>query len=142
MLCIYIYIYNRPFYRYGDHIELIRFKEYYRMPWGMSTFRLYFRALSQNKIVMGIKILVPCLDVIMIAFFWFSFETIVFHCIFLGKRYAGGLLYLSEETNIALKSQDRWQPRKRKRVVIYKQLFPASSLPVGRGASGNFPAKN
>ena len=36
---------NRPFYRYGGHIELIRFKEYYRMPRGMSTFRLYFRAL-------------------------------------------------------------------------------------------------
>ena len=68
---------NRPFYRYGGHIELIRFKEYYRMPGGMSTFRLCFRALfgtvflkfSQNKIVMGKKILVPCLDVIMIAFF-------------------------------------------------------------------------
>ena len=25
---------NRPFYRYGGHIELIRFKEYYRMPGG------------------------------------------------------------------------------------------------------------
>ena len=25
---------NRPFYRYGSHIELIRFKEYYRMPRG------------------------------------------------------------------------------------------------------------
>ena len=24
--------YNRPFYRYGGHIELIQFKEYYRMP--------------------------------------------------------------------------------------------------------------
>ena len=36
---------NRPFYQYGGHIELIRFKEYYRMPRGMSTFRLYFRAL-------------------------------------------------------------------------------------------------
>ena len=23
---------NRPFYRYGGHIELIRFKEYYGMP--------------------------------------------------------------------------------------------------------------
>ena len=23
---------NRPFYRYGGHIELIRFKEYHRMP--------------------------------------------------------------------------------------------------------------
>ena len=25
---------NRPFYRYGGHLELIRFKEYYRMPRG------------------------------------------------------------------------------------------------------------
>ena len=25
---------NRPFYRYGGHIELLRFKEYYRMPRG------------------------------------------------------------------------------------------------------------
>ena len=25
---------NRPFYRYGGHIELTRFKEYYRMPRG------------------------------------------------------------------------------------------------------------
>ena len=25
---------NRPFYRYGGHIALIRFKEYYRMPRG------------------------------------------------------------------------------------------------------------
>ena len=25
---------NRPFNRYGGHIELIRFKEYYRMPSG------------------------------------------------------------------------------------------------------------
>ena len=36
---------KRPFYRYGSHIELIRFKEYYRMPRGQSTFLLYFRAL-------------------------------------------------------------------------------------------------
>ena len=32
-------------------------------------------------------------------------------------------------------------PRKRKRVVICKQLFPASSLPVRRWASENFPTK-
>ena len=25
---------NRPFYRYGSHIELIRFEEYYGMPRG------------------------------------------------------------------------------------------------------------
>ena len=41
---------NRPFYRYGGHIELIRIKEYYRMPRGhehtsfvfSSTFRDIF----------------------------------------------------------------------------------------------------
>ena len=32
------------------------------------------------------KILVPCLDVIMIAFFWFSIRNMVFHCIFLEKK--------------------------------------------------------
>ena len=25
---------NRPFYRYGSHIELLRFKEYYGLPMG------------------------------------------------------------------------------------------------------------
>ena len=35
---------------------------------------------------MGKKILVPCLDVIMIAFFLFSIRKMVFHCIFLGKK--------------------------------------------------------
>ena len=25
---------NRPFYRYGSHIELLRFKEYYGLPIG------------------------------------------------------------------------------------------------------------
>ena len=35
---------------------------------------------------MGKKILVPCLDVIMIAFFKFSIRNVVFHCIFLGKK--------------------------------------------------------
>ena len=28
---------NRPFYQYGGHIELIRFKEYYRMPRAFSS---------------------------------------------------------------------------------------------------------
>ena len=39
---------NRPFYRYGGHIEFIRFKEYYGMPrgggWGgggYEHFRIY-----------------------------------------------------------------------------------------------------
>ena len=35
---------------------------------------------------MGEKILVPCLDVIMIAFSSFSIRNIMFHCIFLGKK--------------------------------------------------------
>ena len=70
---------NRPFYRYGSHIEFIRFKEhnFIGCPRNISKFRLYFQVLfgaffqknSRNKIVMGKKILVPCLDVIMIAFF-------------------------------------------------------------------------
>ena len=42
---------NRHFYRYGGHIEFIRFKEYYRMPRGhehisivfSSAFRTFFR---------------------------------------------------------------------------------------------------
>ena len=34
------------------------------------------------------------------------------------------------------------KPRKRKRVVICQQLFPASSLRVIQRASENFPAKN
>ena len=51
---------NRPFYRYDGHIELIRFKEYYGMPRGHEH--------DPKKIVMGKKVVVPCLDVIMIAF--------------------------------------------------------------------------
>ena len=35
---------------------------------------------------MGKKILVQCLDVIMIVLFWFSFRNMVFHCIVLGKK--------------------------------------------------------
>ena len=69
---------NRPFHRYGGHIELIRFKEY--CAWEQSSiltrylralFRptLFFFKFSYKKIVMGKKIIVPCLDVIMIAFF-------------------------------------------------------------------------
>ena len=33
---------NRPFYRYGGHIELIRFKEYYRMPRGYERISFVF----------------------------------------------------------------------------------------------------
>ena len=32
---------NRPFYRYGGHIELIRFKEYYGMPRGYEHDPIY-----------------------------------------------------------------------------------------------------
>lgn len=71
-------VHNRPFYRFGGHTESIRFKEHYRMPRGheqippalpsapRDTFLL---KPSQNKIAMGKTIFVPCLDVLMIAFF-------------------------------------------------------------------------
>ena len=86
---------NRPIYRYGGHIEFIRFKEYYRMSRRnkhisfvfSSAFRdIFFRKFSQNKILKGKKILVPCLDAIMIVFFQFSIRNMVFHCIFLGEK--------------------------------------------------------
>ena len=35
---------NRPFYRYGGHIELIRFKEYYGMPRGRMSMIRYTRS--------------------------------------------------------------------------------------------------
>ena len=68
---------NRPFYRYGGHIELIRFKEYYRMPRGhehisfvfSSAFRSPFFKVFLESDCNGKKIFVPCLDIIMIAFF-------------------------------------------------------------------------
>ena len=57
-------------------LKLIRFKEYYRMPRGHEHICIFERfsghfvlKFSLNKIVMGKKILVPCFDVIMIAFF-------------------------------------------------------------------------
>ena len=34
---------NRPFYRYGGHIELIRFKEYYRMPRGHKQISFFLK---------------------------------------------------------------------------------------------------
>ena len=60
---------NRPFYQYDGHIELIRFKEYYRMPRGYKHISFVFSSAFWDKIVMGKKIFVLCLDVIMIAFF-------------------------------------------------------------------------
>ena len=42
-----IRINNRPFYRYGGIVELIRFKEYYRMPGGAwAHFVCVFRRFS------------------------------------------------------------------------------------------------
>ena len=84
---------NRPFYRYGGHIEF-DLRSIIGCPGGISTFRLYFERFSghfflkfsQNQIVTGKKIFVPCLDVIMIAFFQFSIRNMVFHDIFLGKK--------------------------------------------------------
>ena len=40
-------MFNIPFYRYGDHIELIRFKEYYGMPRGALV--QYLRALFGQR---------------------------------------------------------------------------------------------
>ena len=88
---------NRPFYRYGGHIELIRFKKYFRMPRGhehiICIFKHFlghfFLKFSQNKIVMRKKILVLCLDEIMIPFFQFSIRNMVFQTFtvyFWGKR--------------------------------------------------------
>ena len=43
-----IYADNRPFYWYGSHIELIRFKEYYRMPMGHEHISFVFWALFRT----------------------------------------------------------------------------------------------
>ena len=72
---------NRPFYRYGGHIELIRFKEYYGMPRGYEPDPIYslsiysrfsgqfFFKFSQKRLQWEKEIVVPFFYVIMIAFF-------------------------------------------------------------------------
>ena len=73
---------NRSFYQCGGHIELIRFKEYYGMSRGNERDPIYslsiyarfsgaiFSKFSEKKILMGKKkTVVPCLDVLLIAFF-------------------------------------------------------------------------
>ena len=73
---------NRPFYRYGGHNEFIRFKEYYGMPRGhehdpIYSLSIYARAFRANfslsfprkRLLWEKKIVVPCLDVIMVALF-------------------------------------------------------------------------
>ena len=42
---------NRPFYRYGGHIEFIRFKEYYGMPRGHSL-SIYARFSGRKAIML------------------------------------------------------------------------------------------
>ena len=39
---------NRLFYRYGGHIELIRFKEYYRMPRGHEHISFVFSSAFRD----------------------------------------------------------------------------------------------
>ena len=39
---------NRPFYRYGGHIELIRFEEYYRMPRGHEHISFVFSSAFRD----------------------------------------------------------------------------------------------
>ena len=39
---------NRPFYRYSGHIELIRFREYYRMPRGHEHISFVFSSAFQD----------------------------------------------------------------------------------------------
>ena len=39
---------NRPFYRYVGHIELIRFKEYYRMPRGHEHISFVFSSAFRD----------------------------------------------------------------------------------------------
>jgi len=39
---------NRPFYRYGGHIELIRYKEYYRMPRGHERISFVFSSVFRD----------------------------------------------------------------------------------------------
>ena len=39
---------NRPFYRYGGHIELIQFKEYYRMPRGHEHISFVFSSAFRD----------------------------------------------------------------------------------------------
>ena len=65
---------NRPFYWYGGHIVLIRFKEYYGCPGGSrSVFTRAFRAnfwlsFPRKGSSWGKKVVVRCLNVIMTAF--------------------------------------------------------------------------
>ena len=39
---------NKPFYRHGGHIELIRFKEYYRLPRGHGRISFVFSSAFRD----------------------------------------------------------------------------------------------
>ena len=67
------------------------------MPRGCKHISFVFWSAFWDKIVMGKKIFVLCLDVIMIAFFWFSIRNMVFHCVFLGKRRSLLQLYIQTQ---------------------------------------------
>ena len=41
-------MFNRPFYQYGGHIELIQFKEYYRMPRGHEHISFVFSSAFRD----------------------------------------------------------------------------------------------
>ena len=41
---------NRPFYRYGDHIELLRFKEYCGMPRGHEHDPIYSLSINYLRV--------------------------------------------------------------------------------------------
>ena len=47
-MCSGLFRKNRPFYRYSGHIELIRFKEYYRMPRGQEHISFVFSSTSRD----------------------------------------------------------------------------------------------
>ena len=49
VMIIIIYFYNRPFYRFGGHIELIRFKEYYGIPRATSSPGRFSQALEVGR---------------------------------------------------------------------------------------------
>ena len=81
---------------------------------------------------MGKNIPVPCLDVIMIAFFWFSIRNMVFHCIFLGKRRSllhqntaqGSFFHLQFYSKKTLSKNVRKSARKYKRNVLIPPGLP------------------
>ena len=47
-MCSGLFRKNRPFYRYSGHIELIRFKEYYRMPRRQEHISFVFSSTSRD----------------------------------------------------------------------------------------------